>query len=216
MKTFKQFIDYIFEGRHDPENEEHRLKLLNVDHSKISKDKNHEYYEDKIHNALKGLNSATHGEDTVKKYLNKFHDSPNRWVRLGVAKNPEVHNHKDIVEKLKGDNSAAVAHAVGGSPVKSSKSSKPSSNNPNIDPSIHPEGKYEKEDGSTSDFKGADKVTHLYHISQEGKRTKVGSVVSKGEDHKAISGGKPLDLNFKSKSHKESLLQLINNHRGYR
>lgn len=218
MNIFLQHINYFSEGRHDPESEEHRLKLLDVDHSDISKDKDHDHYEDKIHNAVKGLSSDVHGKDTVKSYLHKFHDCPNRWVRLGVAKNPEVHEHPEILEKLKNDSSAAVAHAVGGSPVKvsKSKSAKPSSDNPNIDPSIHPEGKYESEAGSDSDFKGADKVTHLYHISQEGKRTKVGSVVSKGDKHEALSGGKPLGLNFNSKSHKESLIQLINNHRGYR
>lgn len=218
MNIFLQKIGYFSEGKHDPENEEHRFKLLDVDHSNISKDKGHEHYEDKIHNAVKGLRSEVHGKDTVKKYLEKFHDCPNRWVRFGVARNPEVHNHPEIVEKLKNDSSAAVAQAVGGSAsrVKVSKPSNPSSNHSSTNSSIHPEGKYEAEVGSDSDVKGADKVTHLYHVSQEGNRVKVGSIVSKGDEHVAISGGKPLNHNFKSKSHRESLIQLINNHRGYR
>ena len=75
MNIFLQKIGYFSEGKHDPENEEHRFKLLDVDHSNISKDKGHEHYEDKIHNAVKGLKSEVHGKDTVKKYLEKHNNT---------------------------------------------------------------------------------------------------------------------------------------------
>lgn len=110
MKTFKQLLDYIFEGKHDPEHDEEMFRLLSLDHSQVSKNKDNKNYEDRGRNALKRLNSADHGEESVRNSLYHNHNHPNRWIRMGVANHPELHNYPDIHKALLADSSPVVAN----------------------------------------------------------------------------------------------------------
>lgn len=240
MKTFKQFLDYIFEGKHDPESEEHRFNLLDLDHSEISKDKNSSKYEDKVANALKGLNSETHGEETVKKYLTKFHNTPNRWIRMHAAKHSELHSHPELHQAMMADESPVIAsHAsaerkgpkVASAPVakKPAEKASPAAPKPKTakvaaPKAEKPSGKMEVVSGDTEEFPYASQVSHI----QKGKK-RLGTVVSgvrpseMGNDepftHSYIShkfpdgeeGLKPLD---KHPTHQHGLLAAVNHLKG--
>lgn len=127
MKTFKQFLEDLFESKHEPESEEHRSELLGLDHSQVdSKNRDHKYFHDKIHAAIKGLNSATHGEEAVRDHLHKWGDSPNRWVQMAVARHPELHNYPELAEKLKNSKHDSIVVAASAE-RKAAKASTPAS-----------------------------------------------------------------------------------------
>lgn len=240
MKTFKQLLNYIFEGKHDPTSEEERMRLLDLEHGEVSKSKDHKNYEDKVANALKGLNSTTHGKDTVKKYLQKFKDSPNRWIRMHVAKHPELHDHPEIHQALASDASPVIsAHAK--AERKSAKATTPSAPKKPIEkaspapkPKVattpkpkdeKPSGKMEVVPGDTEEFPYSSRVSHI----MKGKK-KLGTVVSgvrpseMGNDepfhhsyvtHKYPDGEEGLkQLNKTHQSHEHGLLGLVKHLKG--
>jgi hypothetical protein len=215
MISFKRFLSFLEEGKHSAPGSD--KELFNLLDQEPSSDKNHPHYEDKIHNAIKALSSDKHGKETVAKYLDKHSNSSNRWVRLGVAKHKELSNHPDIHSRLKTDTSALVVQASGGDVSKKPSRTSPQSSNPNLDTSIHPEGKYDKNEGSEKDFPGADKVTHLVHKTQDGRVRKVASIVSQDKGHHIYdSSGKKQQSNFSHKSHNEALLRAMQNDRDAR
>jgi hypothetical protein len=244
MKTFKELLTdlYLYEGKHDPESDEHRFKLLDLEHSAISKDKNSPNYEDKVANALKGLKSETHGPDTVRKYLEKFHNTPNRWIRMHVAKHPELHGHEDLHKTLLSDSSPKVSsHAS--EPRKSSapKAAKPAAapaavaTKPKVakapSPSVpkakveKPSGKMEVVPGDKEEYPYASNVSHI----MRGKK-KLGTVVS-GVRPSEMGNDEPFSHSYvahkyegeteegskplgKHPTHQHGLLHLVNHLKG--
>jgi major membrane immunogen (membrane-anchored lipoprotein) len=231
MISFKSFLEMLDESKHMYKSEDERKHLVGLDHDLISRKIDHEYYEDKIGRAIAGTNSSEHGDSHTKEVLSKFTSSPNTYIRSIVASHPEIHDHPDLVEKLKSDSSVKVRRAIE-EPRKSKKVSKTAVAKPPLSKTsttetppqsssdIHPEGKYAAEEGDTDE--STDKVTHLIHLTQDGGKRRVGSVISyKNGEHKAFVGDHPkkmkqLETNSPARTHKEALLTLINKDRKYR
>lgn len=129
MLTFKQFVDYLYEGAHDCDSDEEMYRRLDLDHSEVnSQNRDHKNHHDKIFAAIKRLSSSQHGAEYVKSMLEKWGDHPNGWVRVGVARHPELHNHPELHQKLLNDklgrvSSSAAEERKGARTASASKSS---------------------------------------------------------------------------------------------
>lgn len=105
MLSFKSFLIDLLENQSlKPSDEKEMFRLLDLDKKEVRRDKNHPNHEQRVNRAIDSLSSEKHGEDTVRKYLEK-HSQPtaSRIARKAVAQHKELHNFPEIHARIKED-----------------------------------------------------------------------------------------------------------------
>lgn len=184
MLTFKQFVDYLYEGVHDCDSDEEMHRRLSIEPSEVnSQNRDHKNHHDKIVAALKRMNSSNHGSDYVKSALEKWHRHPNSWIRVNVAKHPELDEHPEIKQTLLDDKVGRVASSAaeprkGAKTASASKktgsskqSSKPALNNFNLMGSMSQSSGGSVSGSSSGPSWGGSSVNYNIKAAEPGEQT---------------------------------------------
>ena len=111
MLSFKQFYENLLEWtkREAPSDPKELDAYLS---GEPSRDSAHPNYEDKFAHGIKALKNDVHGKEMVRKHLERFANHSNSWVRKAAAESAHIHEHPDLVEKLRADKSVKVTRAI--------------------------------------------------------------------------------------------------------
>lgn len=227
MLSFKDFLENLFEWskQEAPSDPKELDKFLS---GEPSRKKEHINYEDKFKHGIKSLRNDVHGKDVVRKHLERFATHSNTYARQGVAESPHIHEHPDLVEKLRNDPSIKVRRAVDAprkktvsAPAQKSVEAKPEKvvakkiiakkpSAPKAEKKASGPGTYTAEKVNPDDtaFAGAKQVTHILHNGKV-----VGASVSSqhGSDYGSVVrhtsySGSP-DKGFKPVSNHENHIE---------